>query len=176
MTDPVLPAGIRAATAGDVDAIHGLICDLADYERARSEVKTTPDQLSAAMFGPTPAVFALVAETDGEVVGFALYFLSFSTWEGVHGIYLEDLYVRPTQRGTGRGKALLAALAAIAVTRGYARVEWSVLDWNTPSIGFYRRLGAVAMDEWTAFRLTGDALAVAASSGADGPAATPRSD
>jgi len=176
VTDPVLPAGIRTATAGDVDAIHGLICDLADYERARSEVKATPDQLRAALFGPTPAVFALVAETDGEVVGFALYFLNFSTWEGVHGIYLEDLYVRPTQRGTGRGKALLAALAAIAVARGYARVEWSVLDWNTPSIGFYRRLGAVAMDEWTGFRLTGVPLAAAASSGADGPAPTPRSD
>ena len=176
MTDPVLPTGIRAATAGDVDAIHGLICDLAEYEHARDEVKTTPDQLRAALFGSAPAVFALVAETDGEVVGFALYFLSFSTWEGVHGIQLEDLYVRPTQRGTGRGTALLAALAAIAVARGYARVDWSVLDWNTPSIGFYRRLGAVAMDEWTAFRLTGDALAVAASSGADGPAATPRSD
>ena len=114
-----------------MDAIHGLICDLADYERARDEVKATPDQLRAALFGPTPAVYALVAETDGEVVGFALYFLNFSTWEGVHGIYLEDLYVRPTQRGTGRGKALLTALAAIAVARGYARVEWSVLDWNT---------------------------------------------
>jgi len=141
-----------------VDAIHGLICDLADYEHALAEVKATPDQLRAALFGPTPAVYALVAETGGEVVGFALYFLSFSTWEGVHGIYLEDLYVRPAQRGTGRGKALLAALAAIAVARGYARVEWSVLDWNTPSIEFYRRLGAVAMDDWTGFRLTGDAL------------------
>ncbi len=91
-------------------------------------------------------------------MGFALYFLSFSTWEGVHGIHLEDLYVSPTRRGTGVGAALLASLAAIAVARGYARVEWSVLDWNTPSIEFYRRLGAVALDEWTGFRLSGDAL------------------
>jgi GNAT superfamily N-acetyltransferase len=163
VTDPELPAGIRNATVADVDAIHGLICDLADYERARDQVTATPEQLRAALFGPTPAVFALVAETDGEVVGFALYFLSFSTWEGAHGIYLEDLYVRPPERGTGRGTALLTALAAIAVARGYARVEWSVLDWNTPSIGFYRRLGAVPMDEWTVFRLTGSALAAAAS-------------
>ena len=176
MTDPVLPAGIRAATVSDVDAIHGLICDLADYEHARDEVKTTPDQLRDALFGATPAVFALVAEADDEVVGFALYFLSFSTWEGVHGIYLEDLYVSPTQRGTGRGKALLAALAAIAVARGYARVDWSVLDWNTPSIEFYRRLGAVAMDEWTGFRLTGDALAAAARSAVGRPGSIPRSD
>ena len=165
MTDPVLPTGIRAATAGDVDAIHGLICDLADYERARSEVKTTPDQLRAALFGPTPAVFALVAETDGEVVGFALYFLNFSTWEGVHGIYLEDLYVRPDQRGSGLGRALLTGLATIADERGYARVEWSVLDWNAPSIAFYRSLGAEPMDGWTVFRLTGPALRRAAEIG-----------
>ena len=103
-------------------------------------------------------MYALVAEADGATVGYALYFLNFSTWEGVHGIYLEDLYVKPEQRGSGLGKALLTALAEIAVNRGYARVEWSVLDWNQPSIDFYRRLGAVPMDEWTVFRLTGDAL------------------
>ena len=174
MTDPELPAGIRSATVADVDAIHALICDLADYERARDQVTATPEQLRAALFGPMPAVFALVAEADGEVVGFALYFLSFSTWEGVHGIYLEDLYVRPAQRGTGRGTALLTALAAIAVARGYARVEWSVLDWNTPSIGFYRRLGAVPMDEWTVFRLTGSALTAAARSVTERRESTPR--
>ena len=158
----MLPAGIRPATVGDVAAIHALICELAEYEHARDQVKASPDQLRAALFGPSPAVCALVAEADGDVVGFALYFLNFSTWEGVHGIYLEDLYVRAEHRGTGWGKALLTALAAIAVECGYARVEWSVLDWNEPSIEFYRRLGAVAMDEWTVFRLTGEALTAAA--------------
>ena len=162
MTAPVLPAGIRPATVDDVAAILDLIGELAEYERARDQVKTTPDQLRAALFGPSPAVHALVADLDGDVIGFALYFLNFSTWEGVHGIYLEDLYVRPQHRGSGLGKALLGALAAIAVARGYARVEWWVLDWNEPSIEFYRRLGAVAMDEWTVFRLTGDALTAAA--------------
>ena len=125
-------------------------------------VKATPEHFRAALFGPQPAAYALVAEVEGEVVGFALYFLNFSTWEGVHGIYLEDLFVKPEHRGTGLGKALLTALAEIAVDRGYARVEWWVLDWNTPSIDFYRRLGAVPMDEWTVFRLTGDALLHAA--------------
>jgi GNAT superfamily N-acetyltransferase len=162
MTDLQLPAGIRPATADDVATIHGLICDLAEYERARDQVKATPDQLRAALFGPSPATFALVAEDDGTVVGFALWFLNFSTWEGVHGIYLEDLYVRPEHRGTGLGRALLTSLAAIALARGYARVEWSVLDWNAPSIDFYRRLGAMPMQEWTVFRLTGNALAEAA--------------
>lgn len=158
MSEPALPRGIRPAAVGDVSAIHDLICDLATYERARDEVKATPDQLRTALFGPSPAVQALVAEVDGLVVGFALYFLSYSTWEGVHGIYLEDLYVRPEHRGSGLGTALLSSLAAIAVDRGYARVEWSVLDWNTPSIEFYRGLGAVGLDEWTRFRLVGQDL------------------
>lgn len=165
MTEPVLPVGIRPATVDDVGALHDLICDLADYERARDQVRATADQLRSALFAPSPAVFALVAEDEGEVVGFALYFLTYSTWEGVHGLHLEDLYVRPARRGTGCGTALLAALAAIATARGYARVEWSVLDWNTPSIAFYRRLGAVALDEWTGFRLTGAALAAVAARG-----------
>lgn len=158
MNHPELPSGVRPATEGDVDAIHGLICDLAEYERARDQVTAGPDQLRDALFAAAPAVHALVAEVDGAVAGFALYFVSFSTWEGRHGIYLEDLYVRPEHRGTGLGKALLSALAGIAVARGYARVEWSVLDWNAPSIEFYRRLGAVPQDEWTVFRLTGEAL------------------
>ena len=149
---------VREARASDVEQLHQLIIDLATYERSADQVKVTPEQLRAALFGPQPAVYALVAEAEGAVVGYALYFLNFSTWEGVHGIYLEDLYVQPEQRGTGLGKALLTALAEIAVSRGYARVEWWVLDWNQPSIDFYRRFGAVPMDEWTVFRLTGDAL------------------
>ena len=144
-----------------MDAIHELICDLASYERARDQVKTSPAQLRDALFATSPAVHALVAEVDDVVAGFALYFLNFSTWEGVHGIYLEDLYVRPEHRGKGLGHALLRSLAAIAAKRGYARVEWSVLNWNTPSIEFYRKLGAVPMEEWTTFRLTGDALLAA---------------
>ena len=129
--------------------------------------------LTEVLFGENPRVFATMAEnTAGEVRGFALWFLNYSTWEGVHGIYLEDLYVRPEARGEGHGKALLQHLAATAVDRGYARVEWSVLDWNEPSINFYKRLGAAPMEEWSTFRLTGAALeafgggTVAARSGA----------
>ena len=155
---------IRDAVPSDVDRIHELIVSLARYEKAEHEVKATAGQLQAALFGPQPAVYALVAEVDDRVIGFALYFLNFSTWEGTHGIYLEDLFVEPEQRGTGLGKALLRRLAAIAYERGYARVEWWVLDWNEPSIDFYRRLGAVAMDEWTVFRLGGAALRALATS------------
>jgi GNAT superfamily N-acetyltransferase len=164
VSDPAPPAGIRPATTADIDAIHALICDLATYEHARDQVRATPEQLREALFAPQPAVHALVAAADDTVVGYALYFLSYSTWEGVHGIYLEDLYVRPEHRGAGLGKALLVALASLAVARGYARVEWSVLDWNAPSVAFYRSLGAEPMDGWTVFRLTGDALAVAGDS------------
>lgn len=149
---------VRAAQESDVEHIHRLIVDLATYERAADQVKTTPEQLRTALFGPQPAAYALVAEVEGDVVGFALYFRSFSTWEGVHGFYLEDLYVMPEHRGAGLGKTLLSSLAALAVERGYARLEWAVLDWNQPSIEFYRSLGAVAMDEWTVYRLTGESL------------------
>ena len=149
---------IREATPEDVGRIRELVLSLARYEKAEDQVKASEGQLRDALFGPRPAVYALVAEVDGRVVGFALYFLNFSTWEGTHGIYLEDLFMEPEFRGTGLGKALLTRLAVIALERGYARVEWWVLDWNEPSIEFYRRLGAVAMDEWTVFRLTGPAL------------------
>ena len=149
---------VRPARESDVAQIHRLIIDLATYERAAEEVRSTSDQLREALFGPQPAAYALVAEDAGEVVGFALYFRNFSTWEGVHGIYLEDLYVAPEHRGSGLGKALLVALAEIAVQRGYARLEWAVLNWNQPSIEFYRALGAVPMDEWTVYRLAGSAL------------------
>lgn len=153
---------IRPATAEDVPAIHAMVRELADYERALEDAKATEEQLHAALFGPHPAAFAHIAEDDttGSVVGFALWFLNFSTWKGVHGLYLEDLYVRPQARGGGHGKALLTELARICVQRGYGRLEWSVLDWNEPSIGFYKSLGAVPMDEWTVFRLTGEPLAV----------------
>jgi GNAT superfamily N-acetyltransferase len=153
---------IRPATAEDVPAIHAMVRELAEYERALEDAKATEEQLHAALFGPHPAAFAHIAEDDttGSVVGFALWFLNFSTWKGVHGLYLEDLYVRPQSRGGGHGKALLTELARICVRRGYGRLEWSVLDWNEPSIGFYKSLGAVPMDEWTVFRLTGEPLAV----------------
>ena len=158
MTSDRTRSGVRAATVDDVGRIRELISALATYERSAEHVKVTEEQLRVALFGPNPATYALVAEVDGHVVGFALYFLNFSTWEGTHGLYLEDLFVEPDHRGSGLGRALLAALAAIARDRGYARVEWSVLDWNQPSIDFYTRLGAVAMDEWTVFRLTGAPL------------------
>ncbi|MCX5227708.1 MULTISPECIES: GNAT family N-acetyltransferase [unclassified Streptomyces] len=151
---------IRTATPADVPVIHALVRDLAEYEKALDEVRTTPEQLQEALFGERPAAFAHVAETeDGEVVGFAIWFLNFSTWRGVHGIYLEDLYVRPEVRGGGHGKALLTELARICVERGYERLEWSVLNWNKPSIDFYESLGARPQDEWTVYRLTDGALA-----------------
>ena len=150
---------IRPAVPADVPTIRALIAALADYEREPEAAKATDEQLHTALFGQSPAVFALIAEDEaGAPVGFALYFLNFSTWNGTHGIYLEDLFVLPEARGGGYGRALLCELARIAVERGYGRVEWSVLDWNEPSIGFYKSLGAVPMDEWTTMRLTGDAL------------------
>jgi GNAT superfamily N-acetyltransferase len=149
---------IRPARAADIGVIHQLIRDLAEYERGLHEVIATEDDLRAALLAARPALFAHVAEEDGEVAGFALWYLSYSTWTGQHGIYLEDLYVRPDRRGSGHGKALLAELARICVERGYRRLEWSVLDWNTPALGFYASLGAVAMDGWTVHRLTGPAL------------------
>jgi GNAT superfamily N-acetyltransferase len=158
-----LHPAVRPARVSDLERIRELVLELATYERAADQVKVTTDQLRTALFGPQPAAYALVAETDeGAVVGFALYFLNFSTWEGVHGIYLEDLFVAPEHRGTGLGKALLQSLAAIAVDRGYARFEWSVLNWNQPSIDFYTAMGAVPLGDWTVFRLTDGALTAAA--------------
>ena len=150
---------IRPATAHDVPAILQMIHDLALYEKEPDAVRNTPEMLTEVLYGEHPKVFATMAENSaGEVRGFALWFLNYSTWEGVHGIYLEDLYVRPEARGEGHGKALLQHLAGTAVDRGYARVEWSVLDWNEPSINFYKKLGALPMEEWSTFRLTGAAL------------------
>ncbi len=157
---------IRTATPDDVPAILSMVRELAEYERAPHEVTATEAHLRTALFGEHPAVYALIAENDdtGEAVGFAMWFLNFSTWLGRHGIYLEDLYVKPHARGEGHGRALLTRLAQIAVERDCGRVEWAVLDWNEPSIGFYKSLGAVPMDEWTIFRLTGDSLSRLASS------------
>ena len=138
---------VRAARPGDVPAIYRLIRELARYEKSLAEVTGTEEDLRVAEDG------------DGAVVGFALLFLNYSTWTGTHGIYLEDLFVEAGVRGHGHGKALLAELARICVERGYERLEWAVLDWNTPSIGFYRSIGARAMNEWEIYRLSGPALA-----------------
>ncbi|MFF1822181.1 GNAT family N-acetyltransferase [Kribbella sp. NPDC058245] len=149
---------VRRARLEDVPAIVELVYALADYERAPSECHLTTDQLETALFGESPAVFAHVALLDDRIVGCAIWFLSFSTWRGVHGIYLEDLFVRPEARGTGLGKALLKALAEECVRNNYERLEWSVLNWNTPAIDFYQAIGARPQDEWTVYRLTDEAL------------------
>ena len=149
---------IRPATPQDVPLLCQLIRDLAVYEKLEHECRVSPEGLHAALFGPSPSAKALVGELSGTAEGFALYFTNFSTFLAKPGIYLEDLFVRPRARGSGLGKALLSTLARIAVDEGCGRVEWSVLDWNEPAIGFYKRLGAVPMSEWTVFRLTGESL------------------
>ncbi|WP_282797259.1 GNAT family N-acetyltransferase [Streptomyces sp. CC224B] len=159
---------IRTAAPADVPLVHTMIRELAEYEKALHEARATQEQLHEALFGDRPAAYAHIAEDDatGEPVGFALWFLNFSTWRGVHGIYLEDLYVRPSARGGGHGRALLRELARICVERGYERLEWAVLNWNAPSIAFYESLGAKPQDEWTVYRLTDGALAALGGPGA----------
>lgn len=149
---------IRTATDADVTDLLGLIRDLAEYERLPHEVVATEDLLRGHLFGEHPAAEVLIGELDGAPAGFALFFHNFSTFLGRPGIYLEDLYVRPEHRGHGIGRALLIRLGQIAKERGCGRLEWSVLDWNEPSIGFYKSLGALPMDDWTVYRVTGDAL------------------
>jgi GNAT superfamily N-acetyltransferase len=149
---------IRAARAADVPEIYRLVRELAEYEKSLPSVTATERDLRRSLFGDRPAVFAHVATSGDHIVGFALWFLNYSTWTGRHGIYLEDLYVEPGMRGRGYGKALLAELARICADRGYGRLEWSVLDWNIPSIEFYKSIGAEPMDEWTVYRLAGPAL------------------
>ncbi|WP_091123352.1 GNAT family N-acetyltransferase [Nocardioides terrae] len=150
---------IRRIARADVPAAVALVHELAAYEREPESCRLTEEQLSRALFGPDPKLFGHVAtDADGAVAGVALWFLNFSTWRGEHGLYLEDLFVRPDQRGGGLGRALLTALAEECLAQGYERLEWVVLDWNEPAIGFYRSLGAVAMDDWTVNRLTGEAL------------------
>ena len=153
---------IRPARPGDVAEIHRLVRELADYEQSLDQVASSEDDLRQSLFGARPAVFALVAEHEGAVAGFALWFLNYSTWTGRHGIYLEDLYVTPARRGNGFGLMLITELARICVERGYGRLEWAVLDWNAPAIGFYGSLGAAVMDGWTVRRLSGPALAALA--------------
>jgi GNAT superfamily N-acetyltransferase len=153
---------IRPARPADVAELRRLVGELAEYERSADQVLMTEDDLRRSLFGDQPAVFAHVAEHEGAVAGFALWFVNYSTWTGRHGIYLEDLYVSPELRGHGYGRALLTELARICVERSYGRLEWSVLDWNEPAIGFYESLGAVAMDEWTVHRMTGPALSALA--------------
>ena len=155
---PPPPVRLRPAVPADVDALVGLIHELARYEREPDAVEVDGPMLADALFCESPVVFATVADDGGAVVGMAVYFRNFSTWTGRVGIYLEDLYVRPDHRGRGVGRALLVHLARTACDRGYGRVDWSVLDWNESAIGFYESIGAVPMDEWTGYRLTGAAL------------------
>ncbi len=162
MSDPII---IRPASGADVPVILQFIRELARYERLEHEVAASAAELAEALFGERRYAEVVLACSGGLPVGFALFFHNFSTFKGRPGIYLEDLYVRPEARGRGIGKRLLAHLARLAVERRCARLEWAVLDWNEPSIGFYRSLGAVALDEWTVFRLTGDALALVAGGG-----------
>lgn len=153
-----MSVSIRSATPADAALIHQFILDLADYEKLLDTVEATEADTAAALFGPKARAFADIAELDGQPVGFALWFYNYSTFVGRHGIYLEDLFVRPSARGAGAGKALLANLAKRCVDEGLGRLEWSVLDWNAPSIAFYDSLGAAAMDEWIIRRLTGDGI------------------
>lgn len=149
---------IRPAREDDAATLLRLIRALAEYERLADQVVATEAGLRESLFGATPRAEAVLAEAGGDAIGFALWFHNFSTFLGRHGLYLEDLFVLPEWRSRGVGRALLVHLARIAVERGCGRMEWSVLDWNAPAIGFYRRLGAVPMDEWTVYRLTGEAL------------------
>ncbi len=164
MEPRTLPDGavLRAARPGDEPGILACIHGLAVYEREPDAVENTVEALAENLFGDDPRVFTHVVEREGGIVGIAMWFLTYSTWTGRHGIWLEDLFVDDAQRGRGYGKALIASLAEVCVHRGYSRLEWTVLDWNAPSIAFYRAIGAVPMDEWTTQRLTGEALAALA--------------
>jgi GNAT superfamily N-acetyltransferase len=153
-----MPATIRAATPEDTGAIFALTYELAEFENLTHVFTATEDGLRDALFGARPAVEALVAENEGRIVGYALFFHNYSSFAGKRGLYLEDVYVQPSQRGSGLGAAMLARLAALAVERNCARFEWTVLDWNKQAIGFYEKLGAKVMPDWRVVRLTGDAL------------------
>ena len=149
---------IRPARQEEVGIVLQLIHDLAVYEKAPNEVEATEKELLETIFSSDPKVFCDLVEVDGEIAGMAIWFLNYSTWQGKHGIYLEDLFIKPEYRGRGYGKALLKHLAKICDDKGYGRFQWWVLDWNSPAIEFYRSLGAVAMDDWTVYRVSGQAL------------------
>jgi len=149
---------IRPARKEEVGIVLQLIHDLAHYEKAPNEVEATEKELLTTIFAEEPRVFCDLVEVDGGIAGMAIWFLNYSTWQGKHGIYLEDLFIKPEFRGRGFGKALLQHLARICEEKGYGRFQWWVLDWNSPAIEFYRSLGAVAMDEWTVYRVSGEAL------------------
>lgn len=153
---------VRPALPGDEGLILGFIRDLAIYEKLAHEAVATKSHLTKTLFCAAPKAFALIVEEGGEAIGFALYFFNYSTFLGKHGLYLEDLFVSENARGKGAGKALLAALAKVAVENDCGRMEWSVLNWNTPSIEFYKSLGAAPMDEWSVYRLTGKELSALA--------------
>lgn len=153
-----MPVTVRPATPDDLDLLLALIGELAVYEKMAEEAVATPERLRAALFGPDPVAEAVVARIDGVDAGFALFFRTFSTFTGLPGLWLEDLYVRPEHRGQGAGTALLAWGARLCVARGWPRYEWTVLDWNEPALAVYRRHGARPMDEWTTQRVTGEAL------------------
>ncbi|MDP1675934.1 MAG: GNAT family N-acetyltransferase [Bacteroidota bacterium] len=154
----MITPGIRYANRADIPQILQLIKDLAEYERAPHEAVATTEAIEKSLFSPIPAAFCHVAEVDGRVIGISIWFLNYSTWLGKPGIYLEDLYVDPAYRSKGFGLAFLKELAKICLERDYERLQWWVLDWNQPSIEFYKSLGAEPMDEWTVYRMSGDAL------------------
>lgn len=158
MTSGLRHKDVREASAADLPEIVAMIRELAEYEREPEAATATEAQLRDVLFCEQPLAHCLIAEANGEVAGFALWFVNFSTWQGRHGVYLEDLFVRPQHRGSGLGRTLLVRLAQIAVQRGYGRMEWSVLDWNEPAIGFYTSIGAVPQDEWTKYRLSDQSL------------------
>jgi GNAT superfamily N-acetyltransferase len=160
-----MPTMIRTAEPEDAEEVHRLIAALAAYERESAAVVSTPDVIRTQLADARPPFECLLAQEHGETVGFALFFPTYSTWLGKQGLWLEDLFVLESHRHRGIGRALLTRVAELAVARGYGRLEWSVLDWNVPALGFYRRLGAVALDTWTLHRLTGDALRALAASG-----------
>ncbi|MBS0533818.1 MAG: GNAT family N-acetyltransferase [Proteobacteria bacterium] len=161
-----MTVAVREARPADAALIFDLIRELAEYEKLSHAVDATPDMIAEALFGATPRLFCDIAEYNGEAAGLAVWFLNFSTFRGRHGIYLEDLFVRPRYRGKGLGKALMARLAARCVEQGYARFEWSVLDWNAPSIAFYQSIGAEVLPDWKICRMSGEALSAF---GGDGP-------